>query len=343
MVLIYNGGKMNYTRLGRSNLSVSRVCLGTMHFGSYAADDECFKIMDRALEMGINFFDTANVYGGRGNHGRSEEIIGAWFSQRPGSRDKVVLATKVYGNMADADLPNEERGISLYKVRKHVAGSLRRLQTDHIDLYQVHHIDRTISTEEFWGTFENLVAAGDVLYIGTSNFPGWGLVKFQMAAWQRGFTGIISEQTMYNLFNRLPELEVLPAARELGIGVIPYMPLAGGLLTGKLQSLEGSRTRQVEQEYGISLGERNQQLLDYSQICRELGEKEHIVAIAWCLANPAVAAPIVGIRSVAQLDGLERAAGLVIPPDLLARLNDLFNYNRGRPLRPGPAPEAYSW
>jgi NDP-hexose C3-ketoreductase / dTDP-4-oxo-2-deoxy-alpha-D-pentos-2-ene 2,3-reductase len=334
---------MKYTRLGRSNLSVSRICLGTMHFGVYADEAECFKIMDCALEMGINFFDTANVYGGRGNHGKSEEIIGNWFQQRPGARDRVVLATKVYGNMVDADIPNEKQGISRYKVRKHAADSLRRLQTDHIDLYQVHHIDRTISPEEFWGTFEKLVADGDVLYIGTSNFPGWGLAKFQLHAWQRGFTGIISEQSMYNLLCRIPELEVLPAALEFGIGVIPYMPLAGGLLTGKLHALEGSRTNQVEREYGIQLGDQNQQFKEFSTLCRELGEKEHIVAIAWTLAHPAVASPIVGIRKMEQLEGLERAAELVIPPDALAQLNELFNYNRGRPLRPGPAPEAYSW
>ena len=139
---------MQYTRLGRSNLQVSRICLGTMHFGPVAPQEECFKIMDHALELGINFFDTANVYGGRGNHGHSEEIIGKWFSQRPGSREKVILATKVYGNMVDADLPNEERGISLYKVRKHCADSLRRLKTDHIDLYQVHEWDGQTPLEE---------------------------------------------------------------------------------------------------------------------------------------------------------------------------------------------------
>ncbi len=334
---------MKYTRLGRSNLSVSRVCLGTMHFGGYGAEDECFKIMDRALEMGINFFDTANVYGGRGKHGLSEEIIGRWFKARPGARDQVVLATKVYGNMQDAEIPNEARGISFYKIRKHAADSLRRLQTDRIDLYQVHHIDRTISPEEFWGAFEKLVADGSVLYTGTSNFPGWGLTRFQLHAWNRGLTGIISEQSMYNLLCRYPELEVLPAALELGIGVIPYMPLAGGLLTGKLQAPEGSRTGQVEKEYGISLGEQNQQLMDFSSICRELGEKENVVAIAWTLSHPAVASPIVGIRTVAQLEGLERAAELELPAGVLDRLNALFDINRGRALHPGPAPEAYAW
>jgi aryl-alcohol dehydrogenase-like predicted oxidoreductase len=334
---------MKYTRLGRSNLLVSRVCLGTMHFGGYAGEEECFKIMDRALEMGINFFDTANVYGGKGKHGLSEETIGRWFKARPGARDKVVLATKVYGNMVDAETPNEDRGISLYKVRKHAADSLRRLQTDRIDLYQVHHIDRTISAEEFWGTFEKLVADGDVLYVGTSNFPGWGLAKFQLHAWNRGHTGIVSEQSMYNLLCRVPELEVLPAALEFGIGVIPYMPLAGGLLTGKMRAPDGSRTGQVEKEYGIRLGEQNQQFMEFSAICREMGENENVVAIAWTLSHPAVASPIVGIRTVEQLEGLERAAELVIPPEALDRLNELFNINRGRALHPGPAPEAYAW
>ena len=248
---------MKYTKLGRSNLEVSRVCLGTMHFGNRTSEEEAFKIMDRALEMGINFFDTANVYGGRGNQGLSEEIIGRWFKARPGARDQVVLATKVYGAMNDSGLPNTGGGISSYKVRMHAANSLRRLQTDRIDLYQVHHIDTTISVEEFWGTFENLINHGDVLYIGTSNFPGWGLAKFQLHAWNRGQVGIISEQSMYNLLCRAPELEVLPAALEFGIGVIPYMPLAGGILTGKLRAEEGSRTNQVENEYGISLGEQN--------------------------------------------------------------------------------------
>lgn len=334
---------MKYTKLGRSNLWVSRVCLGTMHFGGVTGEEEAFKIMDRALEMGINFFDTANLYGGRGQRGLSEQIIGHWFKARPGVRDQVVLATKVYGNMLDAEIPNAENGISLYKVRKHAADSLQRLQTDHIDLYQVHHYDRSISPEEFWGTFEKLVADGDVLYMGTSNFPGWGLAKFQLHAWRRGFTGIISEQSMYNLLCRAPELEVLPAAQEFGIGVIPYMPLAGGLLTGKLRSEEGSRTGQVAKEYGVSLGEQNQQMMEYSAICRELGEKENLVAIAWTLSHPAVASPIVGIRTVEQLEGLERAAELTIPPQALERLNELFNINRGRALQPGPAPEAYAW
>jgi aryl-alcohol dehydrogenase-like predicted oxidoreductase len=333
---------MKYTRLGKSNLIVSRVCLGTMHFGPRTPEVEAFQIMDKALEMGINFIDTANVYGGFDNKGGSETIIGKWL-QFGDNRDRVVLATKVYGPMRNANIPNEERGISAYKVRKHVEDSLRRLGTDHIDLYQVHHIDRRITAEEFWGTFERLIDDGKVLYMGSSNFPGWGLAKYQLQATQRGSLGFISEQSMYNLLCRYPELEVLPAALEFGIGVIPYMPLAGGLLTGKMQSVAGSRTREVEKEYGLTLGESNQQMADFSSLCRELGEAEHVVAIAWVLAQPAVASPIVGVRTVAQLEGLDRAAELALSTETLERLDQIFAPNRGRPLRVGPAPEAYAW
>jgi aryl-alcohol dehydrogenase-like predicted oxidoreductase len=334
---------MEYNRLGRSNLMVSKVCLGTMHFSSYASEDESFRILDRALELGINFWDTANVYGGRDNRGRSEEIIGNWFAARADGRDQVVLATKVYNPMVEDPLPNEGRGISAYKVRKHAADSLRRLRTDHIDLYQVHHFDRNVAAEEFWGTFERLVSDGDVLYMGSSNFPGWGLAKFQMQAWHRNFMGLVSEQTQYNLLNRIPELEVLPAARDFGIGVLAYMPLAGGLLTGKTRANEGSRSRQVEGEYGINLGHDNAQLASFSALCREIGEKEHIVATAWTLNHPAVSSAIVGVRTVEQLDGIERAAELALSPETVGRLEEIFNINRGRPLGPGAAPEAYSW
>lgn len=334
---------MNYTKLGRSNMTVSRICLGTMHFGPYASEQESFEILDHALELGVNFIDTANVYGGEGDKGRSEEIIGNWFARRPGVRDQVVLATKVYNPMSATLTPNDERGFSAYKVRQQAADSLRRLQTDRIDLYQVHHIDRRVSPEEFWGTFEKLVADGDVLYAGSSNFSGWGLAKAQMQAWQRGFTGLVSEQTQYNLLNRIPELEVLPAAHDFGVGIIAYMPLAGGLLTGKVQSAEGSRTRQLEEEYEIKLGSGNTQFTDFSALCRDLGEREHVVATAWTLQHPAVCSAIVGVRSAEQLGGLERAAELHLEPETMGRLDTIFNINRGRKLRPGPAPEAYSW
>lgn len=334
---------MRYTNLGKSNLKVSRVCLGTMHFGNRTSEEEAIQIMDRALEMGINFWDTANVYSGPGElRGTSEAIIGRYFQARKGSRDRVVLATKVNGPMEDVDDPNFDRGISAYKVRKHVNDSLARLQTDRIDLYQVHHIDRSITVEEFWGTFEKLVADGKVLYMGSSNFPGWSLAKFQAAAMQRGFMGLISEQTMYSLLCRWPELEVLPAAQDLGIGVIPYMPLAGGILTAKVQSEAGSRTASVEDEYGISVG--SEQIKAYQALCSDLGESPVAVAIAWVLAQTAVSSAIVGIRTLKHLDDMERASELILNEETLKQLNEIFDTNKGRPIRTSlPAPEAYAW
>ena len=331
---------MNYARLGRSNLKVSRICLGTMHFGVYTSKADSFAIMDKCLELGINFFDTANAYGGD-NRGRTEEIIGEWLSLGEGRRESIVLASKVYGDMTPNPPVNEEAGISSYKIRKHLAGSLRRLQTDHLDLYQVHHIDRTISLEEFWGTFEKIIADGETLYVGSSNFPGWGLAKFQMAGLARGNVGLVSEQTMYNLLCRYPELELLPAAKDMGIGVIPYMPLAGGLLAGKRKSQEGSRTAQVESEYGFNV---NQKMFeDFSKLCADLGEKEPIVSVAWTLHNVAVTSAIVGIRTLKHMENIERAAELKLEPEALEKLDEIFDINKGRPLKHEPAPEAYAW
>jgi aryl-alcohol dehydrogenase-like predicted oxidoreductase len=334
---------MEYTKLGRSTMSVSKICLGTMHFGPKASEQESHAILDRALELGINFIDTANVYGGSAGAGRSEEIIGSWLAARPGIRDEIVLATKVYNPMGDLGVARDELGFSAYKVRKHLADSLRRLQTDHVDLYQVHHIDEQVSAEEFWGTYERIVADGDVLYAGSSNYSGWGLARAQMQAWQRGFLGFISEQTQYNLLSRVPEMEVLPAAQAFGIGVIVYMPLGGGLLTGKTESFDGSRTRDVEEEYGISLGPDNTQFRDFSALCREIGEPEHVVATAWVLQHPAVDSAIVGVRTVDQLDGLDRAAALTLDDAAMDRLNEIFDINKGRRIGQGRSPQAHSW
>jgi aryl-alcohol dehydrogenase-like predicted oxidoreductase len=341
--LIERSKPMRYKNLGKSNMKVSRICLGTVHFANRTPEAEAITIMDRALEMGINFWDTANVYSGGGElRGASEAIIGRYFQSRPGSRDRVILATKVFGSMDDVDDPNFERGVSAYKVRKHVEDSLRRLQTDRIDLYQTHHLDRSITLEEFWGLFEKLVADGKALHMGSSNFPGWALAKYQMAAMRRGFMGFVSEQTMYNLLCRWPELEVLPAALDMGIGVIPYMPLAGGILSAKAQSEAGSRTASVENEYGIAVN--SEPIKAYQALCRDLGESPIAVAIAWTLAQPAVSSAIVGIRAPSHLDEMERAAELELDTETLKRLDEVFDTNRGRPIRTGqPAPEAYAW
>ena len=332
---------MEYNYLGRSNLKVSKVCLGTMHFGKMTSEEDSFAIMDRALELGINFFDTANVYGSP--TGRTEEIIGKWLAQGGGRRDSIVLASKVYGNMVrDKTLVNDERGFSAFKVRKHLEDSLARLKTDHLDLYQVHHIDRRVTEEEFWNTLGGIVERGESSYIGTSNFPGWGLAKFQMSARQRGLLGIVSEQTMYNLLCRMPELEVIPAARDFGIGLLPYMPLAGGLLTGKKKAEAGSRTSAVSQEYGIPL-DQNAQLDAFSALCREMGEKEHVVATAWTLANPVVSSAIVGVRTLGHLDDVQRIAEIRLSDEVMKKLNVIFDINKGRPLRTAESPEAYAW
>ncbi|MFC4600037.1 aldo/keto reductase [Cohnella hongkongensis] len=330
---------MKYAYLGRTGMKVSRLCLGTMNFGPRTGEKEAFAIMDRALEAGVQFFDTANVYG-RGDNGHSgwtEEIMGRWFAQGGGRREKVVLATKVYGDMSDdTDGPNGERGLSAYKIRRHIEGSLRRLRTDRIELYQMHHIERHAPWEEIWGAFEALVAQGKAYYIGSSNFGARHLAYAQAAAEKRNFLGLVSEQHKYHLICRLPELEVLPAAQELGLGVIPWSPLGGGLLSGHaLKPVDGSvRTGQAAES--LSAAQRAQ-LEQYARLCAEIGESESNVALAWLLANPAVTAPIIGPRTLAQFENALRAVEIELPEEVLAKLDEIF---------PGPggqAPEAYAW
>ncbi len=333
---------MEYTNLGSTNTTVSKICLGTMHFGSKADEQESFRIMDCALDNGINFFDTADIYGP--TWGGSEEIIGRWLNQGGGRRDKIVLATKVYWYDRDGpEGPNLGPGISTYKVRKNVEASLTRLHTDHIDLYQVHHIDRSVSVDEWWNTFELIRNQGYIHYLGTSNFPGWGLAQFQESARKRGLLGLVSEQHMYNLFCRYPELEVLPAAKRYGIGVLAYMPLGGGLLTGNRSPKEGTRTSAVSAEYGIDLTT-NDQLDRFTALCREIGEEERNVAIAWALSHPAVNCGIVGVRTVAQLEGVLKAAEIELDPETIGKLNEIFTITGGRALiNNKETPEAYAW
>ena len=317
------------THLGRTGLTVSRICLGTMNFGPRTPEDQSHLIMDRAIDDGINFFDTANVYGGRG---ATEEIVGRWFAKGGGRRDKVVLATKVYNSMGD--WPNE-RGLSALHIRRACEDSLRRLQTDHIDLYQMHHVERSTPWEEIWQAMELLVAQGKVVYVGSSNFAGWHIARAQELAQRRHFLGLVSEQSLYNLNARTVEFEVLPACEAYGLGVIPWSPLGGGLLGGALQRVtEGRRAsdgmrKQVEAN--------RERLEAYEGLCRELGEEPANVALAWLLHNRAVTAPIVGPRTVAQLDGSLRAPEIRLSPETMQRLHEIFP-GPGR-----PAPEAYAW
>src|SRR6266516_8045202 len=234
---------MEYTHLGRTGLQVSRLCLGTMNFGPQTSETDSFGIMDKALELGINFFDTANRYGAHLGVGVTEQIIGRWLAQG-GRRDQIVLATKVYGPMGDGQ---NDRGLSAYHIRRACDDSLRRLQTDHIDLYQMHHIDRSTPWEEIWQAMEMLVQQGKVIYVGSSNFAGWHIATAQAAAAMRHFMGLVSEQSKYNLKDRAIELEVIPACRSYGLGLLPWRPLSGGLLAGATSSPTGQRVDPVRQ------------------------------------------------------------------------------------------------
>jgi aryl-alcohol dehydrogenase-like predicted oxidoreductase len=322
---------MNYTHLGRTGLQVSRLCLGTMNFGPYTSEPDSFAIMDRALESGINFFDTANVYGGDKGKGATETIVGRWLAQG-GRRERIVLATKVYGVMGDGV---NDRKLSAYHIRHACEESLRRLGTDHIDLYQMHHIDRETPWEEIWQAMEKLVRDGKVLYVGSSNFAGWNIAQASELARGRHFMGLVSEQSIYSLRNRNIELEVIPACRQYGLGLIPWSPLGGGILAGALRKpSEGRRTREPLRNAVEKL---RPQLERYEALCREIGHAPADVALAWVLHNPVVTAPIVGPRTIEQLNENVSALDLTLDEETLKKLDEIW---------PGPggeAPMAYAW
>ena len=328
---------MQYKHLGRTGLQVSRLALGTMNFGELTDETAAFEIMDRALEAGINCFDTADVYGGpqhpdmEQGYGTSEEIIGRWLAQG-GRRDQIVLATKVYQPMGTG--PNDRR-LSAYHIRRACEDSLRRLRTDHIDLYQMHHVDRRTPWDEIWQAMEQLVREGKVTYVGSSNFAGWDVATAHSVAASRHFFGLASEQSLYNLSARTIELEVIPACRHYGLGLIPWSPIGMGLLGGALRkATEGRRASPLLQ---MRIEQHRPQLEQYEALCKQLGEEPAAVALAWLLHNPVVTAPIVGPRTVEQLTGSLRALEISLSDETLRRLDEIW---------PGPggeAPQAYAW
>ncbi|THV30837.1 aldo/keto reductase [Glycomyces paridis] len=323
---------MEYTQLGRAGVKVSRIVLGTMNFGPATDEDEAHRIMDRALELGVNFFDTANVYG-RARKGWTEQIVGRWLASRPEARDKIVLATKVYQVMAEG--PNE-RGLSAYHIRAQIEASLKRLQTDRIDLYQFHHLDRTVQWEEIWQAIDVLVAQGKVVYTGSSNFAGWTIARANEQAARRGGLGLVSEQSIYSLINRNIELEVVPAAQHYGLGVIPWSPLGGGLLGGVLAKAEGS-WRRAEPHMLEAIERHRPQLERYEALAADKGVSPAILGLAWVLSRPGVTGPIIGPRTVSQLEDAVAALDVELDETDLQTLDELF---------PGPggaAPEAYAW
>ncbi|WP_184943432.1 aldo/keto reductase [Kitasatospora kifunensis] len=323
---------MQYTHLGRTGLCVSRLCLGTMNFGPHTDEADAHRIMDVAHEQGINFFDTANSYGGSGNRGRTEQIIGNWFAQGGGRRERTVLATKVYG--ATGEWPNESK-LSALNIRRAVDASLKRLRTDYIDLYQMHHIDRDTPWEEIWQAMEVLVNQGKIVYVGSSNFAGWHIARAQEAAKARGFLGLTSEQSFYNLLERSVELEVLPAAEAYGLGVIPWSPLHGGLLGGVLRK-DREGVRRLAGRAVDAVADKREQLQAYEDFAAELGHEPGDIALAWLLTRPAVTAPIVGPRTLEQLHAAVRAVELTLDQKTLERLDEIFPGHR-------TAPEAYAW
>jgi len=323
---------MEYANLGRTGVKVSKLCLGTMNFGPHTDEEASYAIMDRALEHGINFFDTANVYGWELGEGITEQIIGRWFSQGGGRREQIVLATKVFGKMGEG--PNDRR-LSAKHIRQACEDSLRRLQTDYIDLYQMHHVDRETPWEEIWQAMEQLVTQGKVLYVGSSNFAGLHIAQAQFSAQARNFLGLVSEQSLYNLLDRMIELEVVPACREFGLGIIPWSPLAGGLLGGALE--KESQGRRASEHIKKKIEENLEQLRTYEAFCSEMGEDPANIALAWLVTNPAVTAPIIGPRTQEQLDGSLKSLEINFSDEQLVKLTSIW---------PGPggeAPEAYAW
>jgi len=323
---------MNYTYLGRTGLQVSPLCLGTMNFGPETNEADSYAIMDKALELGINFFDTANVYGWKKGEGVTEQIVGRWWAQGNGRREKVVIATKVYGVMGD--WPNESK-LSARHIKQACEASLRRLQTDYIDLYQMHHVDRNTPWEEIWQAMEQLVREGKVLYVGSSNFAGWHIAQANEAAKARHFMGLVSEQSLYNLNARMIELEVIPACEGYGLGLIPWSPLAGGLLGGVLQKIQDGR--RASERVQAAVEKHRAQLEQWETFCADLGEQPADVALAWLLGQTAVTAPIIGPRTLDQLTGSLRALEIKLSAEDLAKLDAIW---------PGPggaAPEAYAW
>ena len=331
---------MEYTQLGRTGLKVSRLVLGTMNFGPQTNETDSHAIMDAALDAGVNFFDTANVYGWGENKGRTEEILGSWFAGGGDRRDKVVLATKVYGNMGtDGPVwPNHDK-LSAVNIRRAVDASLKRLQTDHIDLYQFHHVDRATPWDEIWQAMDVLVQQGKILYAGSSNFAGWNIAQANEASRRRGSLGLVSEQCLYNLAERRAEMEVIPAAQEYGLGVIAWSPLHGGLLGGAIRKEReggGARTASGRAADALRSTGQREQIQAYEDLLGKHGLEPGEAALAWLLTRPGVTGPIVGPRTAEQLASALRAVELELPDEVLTGLDEIFP-------GPGPSPEAFAW
>ena len=344
---------MHYTNLGRTGLKVSRLCLGTMNFGPRATEPESFAIMDRALEAGVQFFDTADVYGWKDYEGYTEQIVGNWLAQG-GCRDQIVLATKFQGNMGAGV---NDRGTSAKYIRRAVEGSLQRLRTDHLDLFQMHHVNRDTPWDEVWQAMEVLVQQGKILYAGSSNHAGWHIAQANEAARRRNFLGYVSEQCKYSLACRFAELELLPACQAYGVGILPYSPVDGGYLAGILAPVADQvcanpkatvRRQNADLQKRAAAG--RAPLEAWEGLCQELGEKPSNVALAWVLRHPAVTAPIVGPRILEQFNDALRSLEIKLSEETLKRLDEIFPpvalphvFATSKSPNRYESPEAFAW
>lgn len=328
---------MQFTNLGRTGLKVSRLCLGTMNFGPRTTQKDSHDIMDKALDLGINFFDTADVYGGKPGEGATEQIVGKWIDKGGNRRDRIVLATKVYNpmNKKGQDDPNKTRGLSAMKIVKACEASLKRLKTDYIDLYQMHHIERTCPWEETWQAMDTLVKQGKVIYVGSSNFAGWHIAKANEAAKSQHVMGLVSEQSKYSLLTRHCELEVIPACQDYGLGVIAWSPLGGGMLAGVTGKLDKNSRRKAQKDQKVT-DKHGDKLEKWEALCKELGEKPADVALAWILHQPGLTGPIIGPRTMKQLKGSIRSTEIELSEETLTKIDEIFPAY-------GKAPESYAW
>ena len=331
---------MQYTFLGKTGMKVSRLCLGTMNFAGQTSEQDCFRMMDEALDMGVNFFDTADAYGaGHDDRGGAEKIIGRWLAQGGGRRDAVIIAAKVFGHCAAFYDRYEENsatdGLSRYKILKHCEGTLKRLQTDHLEIFQIHHIDHNCSHSEMWEAMDILQKQGKIVYVGSSNFAGWDIAECCMTAKMLNKQGLASEQSLYNLTNRMLELEVIPACRRFGMGLMIYSPLAGGLLGGNSESqTTGRRTSESQQQ---ARSEHRDRIERFEKLSAVLGYSPANLALAWLLHNPVVTAPIIGPRTVEQLKENEQVPEIILTKETLKQLDKIFPGPGGEP------PKAYAW
>ncbi len=323
---------MQLAHLGRSGLSVSRLCLGTMNFGPQTSESDAFAIMDAALDHGINFFDTANVYGWKKGEGVTEQIIGRWFASGGLRRQRTVIATKLYGSMSD--WPNDTF-LSARNIRHACDASLMRLQTDHIDLYQMHHVDRDTPWDEIWEAWTCCASRARSSTSDRRTSRAGTSRRRRSRRSARRSMGLVSEQSIYNLLQRDVERELIPACQDYGLGVIPWSPLHGGLLAGVIRK-ENQGARRLEGRAKDGLEEHREQLEKWEALCDELGAEPAVVGIAWLLGRPGVTAPIIGPRTREQLDSMTAALDLTLDEPTLARIDEIFPPHQ-------TAPEVYAW